>query len=503
MNVRDIRIDAFGALKDRRFAPEGPATLFYGPNEAGKSTLMGFIRAVLFGLPRSPAFERHEPPSGGPYGGSLVIELPDGTSYRVERTFYGESASGRGKHGMGRVRLTRLDAGADGNVAASASGGAGDEALLKALLGGVQGELFRSVFAFGLGELQELGTLQSEEVAGFLYSAGWGAGGAAIAAAEKRLAQEMDRLYRPRGKNQDIPQLVKRWEDELGGLRRSKDDLSRYAAMKDELERLDRDILEADEAMRRDRESSQRVDRWRRAREHGLRRREVVRQLSGLPAFDRFPEEALARFEARSADRERWTEELREREEKLAAIERSLDGIRVDEPALDARPKLEALLERAGLYREAKAAAARESAEADAAEREAAQTAARLGGGWTAAELAAYPLPVSDRERVREAKARLAALAREAELARAEDERAAGELAAAKRRAALAREALAAAEADAPPDWEPSAEAMRRKLALRPPAPEAASASPPRCRPQPPSSCPRCSGCATTPCWRR
>ncbi|MDF2663993.1 MAG: hypothetical protein K0Q94_6784, partial [Paenibacillus sp.] len=108
MNIRDIRIDAFGTLRDRRFAPEGPITLFYGPNEAGKSTIMGFIRAVLFGLPpRTVSSNLYEPHAGGMYGGALTLELGEGRSYRVERSFQIDSG-GRGRSGGGKVKVTRL-----------------------------------------------------------------------------------------------------------------------------------------------------------------------------------------------------------------------------------------------------------------------------------------------------------------------------------------------------------------------------------------------------------
>ncbi|MDT2240554.1 hypothetical protein P7H22_09765 [Paenibacillus larvae] len=60
--------------------------------------------------------------------------------------------------------------------------------------------MFRSLFAFGLGELQELRTLQSEELSGYLYSAGLGLSGSAIIAAGRKLNQDMDQLYKPRGK---------------------------------------------------------------------------------------------------------------------------------------------------------------------------------------------------------------------------------------------------------------------------------------------------------------
>ena len=56
MKITDIKIDGFGVWHDlaiRGLSPE--LTVFYGPNEAGKSTLMQFIRSVLYGVsPTTP-----------------------------------------------------------------------------------------------------------------------------------------------------------------------------------------------------------------------------------------------------------------------------------------------------------------------------------------------------------------------------------------------------------------------------------------------------------------
>ncbi|WP_158301933.1 AAA family ATPase [Paenibacillus mesophilus] len=476
MNIRDIRIDAFGSVRDKRFVPKGPITLFHGPNEAGKSTIMGLIRAVLFGLPpRSASANFYEPRSGSLYGGSLTLELNDGTAYRVERTFQVDS-NGRGKSG-GKVKVTRLyDEGSDGTSrqpgaagadSAAQRGDAQDEALLKQILGGVQSELFRSVFAFGLSELQELGTLQSDEVAGFLYSAGWGAQGGAVVSAERRLAQEMDKLYRPKGKNQEIAVLVRRWEEGQSELRRSKEKLAQYVAWGEQCAQLDREIRSADDSLRDVRESAARSERWLRARDHGLRLQTVDRKLKELPDFASFPHDAISRFEMMNAEHERLSGELREKEAKLAILERTLDSMTVDEALIAERQKLESMLERAGVYKEALSSLGGLRSEADADERNAELSLERLGIGWTAADLMAYPLPVSDREAVRAAKSEWDELRKEEALSRADAGRAALEREEAEKIAADTRavyEEAASLSGNGGAQWEPSAEAMRRKL---------------------------------------
>ena len=71
MKITDLKIDGFGVWHDltlRGLSRE--LTVFYGPNEAGKSTLMQFMRSILYGM--SPMRrERYLPPvvGGRPAGG--------------------------------------------------------------------------------------------------------------------------------------------------------------------------------------------------------------------------------------------------------------------------------------------------------------------------------------------------------------------------------------------------------------------------------------------------
>ena len=71
MKINDIQIDGFGVwsgleLKDL----SGKLTVIYGPNEAGKTTLMEFVRTQLFGLNESRRGRYLPPVHGGGAGGA-------------------------------------------------------------------------------------------------------------------------------------------------------------------------------------------------------------------------------------------------------------------------------------------------------------------------------------------------------------------------------------------------------------------------------------------------
>ena len=70
MRLKELFLDGFGHFQQRTFSlAEGRVTVFYGPNEAGKSTLLAFIRTVLFGFPAQHRDFHYPPLAGGRHGG--------------------------------------------------------------------------------------------------------------------------------------------------------------------------------------------------------------------------------------------------------------------------------------------------------------------------------------------------------------------------------------------------------------------------------------------------
>ena len=79
MKITDIHIDGFGVWHDLTLrGVSSELTVFYGPNEAGKSTLMNFLRTVLYGVTPQRR-KRYLPPlAGGRPGGWLKVDGEQG-----------------------------------------------------------------------------------------------------------------------------------------------------------------------------------------------------------------------------------------------------------------------------------------------------------------------------------------------------------------------------------------------------------------------------------------
>ena len=95
MRILDIHIDGFGKFENRDVTFGKRINIIHGANEAGKSTMHGFIEAMLFGVSKkAKGFSQSQQEimkpwkEGVPYGGTMRIEH-DGSVYRIERTFDG------------------------------------------------------------------------------------------------------------------------------------------------------------------------------------------------------------------------------------------------------------------------------------------------------------------------------------------------------------------------------------------------------------------------------
>lgn len=177
MRIKGWHVNGFGVFHNYSIDNlSAGLTVFVGPNEAGKSTLLAFIRTILFGFPDGRSKELKYPPlNGGRHGGRLILTAR-GHDYVIER------------HAGEKLPF----------VLTLSDGQCGDESDLRSLTGGADDRLFRSVFAFSLNELQVLETLTAEGVRDRIFSAGISGAGPSARAAMKELEDHSATLLRPR-----------------------------------------------------------------------------------------------------------------------------------------------------------------------------------------------------------------------------------------------------------------------------------------------------------------
>ncbi|MBV6714370.1 AAA family ATPase [Paenibacillus chitinolyticus] len=391
MIIREIRVRGFGSLQNRTYRFESPVTVLYGPNEAGKSTLLGFIRAVLFGFPtRAQAADRYEPDGGGSHGGALLLEDKQGRTVLIER--YADHGGPGRPPAAGSVKVT-LEGGAEGG-----------EELLRHLLGGLSAELFRSLFAFGLGELQELRTLQGDDIGGYLYGAGFGVSGSAVVEAERKLAARADALFRPRGRTQELNRSIRAYEELRSSRNRSADEISRYEEATAEWKRLGERLNELDAARTETAAELEWTRRCGKAFEPWLKLRRIQAEMAEIPEIPGFPLHAAERYEAIRQERDDFENERRQYEEESAALLRAVEALPVREELLEGAAELAVLEEEAGAYRSGQLAAASTETEKAQLNEALAALLRQLDEQWTRQDLADFPVSVGMKEQIREAR---------------------------------------------------------------------------------------------------
>jgi uncharacterized protein YhaN len=190
MRITRLDVDGFGTLAGLSVDGVSPnLTVIAGPNEVGKSTLLDFIRFILFGFPRGRGAARREPLHGGRHGGALRLCDDEGSEWTVER------------HGDQKEA-----------VVAGPGGLVGGEQELRLLLGGADATVFRTVFAFGLGELVSLENLASDEVRDLIFTAGVLGAGRSATKAMRDLSERRSELMKPRARSARANDLAHRLE---------------------------------------------------------------------------------------------------------------------------------------------------------------------------------------------------------------------------------------------------------------------------------------------------
>jgi len=175
MRIARIQVDAFMGVRGldvgMPLPGQGGLVVIEGPNEAGKTTLLRFVRQMLFG-------------GSEEIRGALILEH-EGRRYRLVRTAKGK-----------RYALQDLETGATVDLS------------LDALVGHLDAKVYQSVFAFGLEELRSFSSLTAEDVQERIYSASVVGAGRSARSALRSIETEMEELLLPRATSARLARLA-------------------------------------------------------------------------------------------------------------------------------------------------------------------------------------------------------------------------------------------------------------------------------------------------------
>ncbi|EHC2216418.1 AAA family ATPase [Listeria monocytogenes] len=215
MRITSIDIIGYGKWSDAHFNNIANFQVFYGENEAGKSTIMAFIHSILFGFPtKQQSIPRMEPKNGGPYGGRLTLEDTP----------------------LGKVIIERLKGKATGDVRIYYGDGqtAGEEKLPE-IIGEIDRNTYEAIFSFDIHGLQNIHQWKKKEFERYLLATGTTGSDALLKGAEA-LQKKLDSLYKPSGRNPLINQQLKKVKEAQQAFQNAKKQNAQYEQLINEKE---------------------------------------------------------------------------------------------------------------------------------------------------------------------------------------------------------------------------------------------------------------------------
>ncbi len=377
MRIRSLHVAGFGKFADFRRGPfERPVTVFHGANEAGKSTLLAFIRRVLFGFLDGRSRSNPYPPlAGGRHGGSITLVSDAGDAVILER-YQGS--------GGGPVALTSV---AGEPVAAAA---------LPRLLGGHSRHIFESVFAFTLDELHDEDLLRDDSVNSQLYSAGMGA--AQLPRARRTLDAQKRELFLKGGSKHALHSAAKKLGDVDARLGDVRDNAARYGERSARLRDVESKLARLNAERKAQGHRLARANQLKNAWDDWIAFNSASTERDKLPALKDFPADGASRLDAlEKVLKTARTERDNARDDSRRA--RTLAEAAIEHESLLAREEaIRALERRRTEFDNAVADLPKLQGDVVQCDRKLAATLKNLGSDWDADRLEAFDLSLAVRE---------------------------------------------------------------------------------------------------------
>ncbi len=327
MRITEIHIDHFGVLHDLTvpIPLDGPFVLL-GNNEAGKSTLLAFLRAMLFGIPRSRSKDERSYPMAEHRIGALKLLTQSYGELRLERR--------RGPHG-GQVTITDAD-----GVERPAE-------LLHQLVGGVDRDVYRTIYGFSLDELQNIHTVTGDSVANAFHAASLGTDRVALQSARDTLEKQLAQLFKPSGRTQEAALALGELDTVEKQLREHEGELEKFNRMqreKAEQTEQRQSLHQKAESLRLNlaelKKAASAWDDW-------VDLRQAETQLAELPAVpDEFPENGAARIQSLRDTLESLESEKRTTETERAQLETEWRQLNTEKRFEPNAPRIRSLVRR-------------------------------------------------------------------------------------------------------------------------------------------------------------
>ena len=383
MKITEVQVERYGVWRQLHIPLSTAGVhVFYGPNEAGKTTLLRFIRGVLYGFNSLPEADGIAPLY--PAAGALGISA-EGRAWQLHRRAAGDGTSD--------VTLW------------SGENREPDTGRLESWFQGVGEQVFDDVFAIGLRELQQLATLSDDEAAQRIYGITLGPEGQRLLDISRRADADRNRLLnpkfsatqRPTGELLELFDEHDRLQARIESLRAQRDDYASLATERDQTEQEISNLKQRQSGIQHELRGHLLLQR---AHVPWQRLQECERQLAELPDVREFPEEGLARLDKLDSD---ITVASRTRQTLIAEVQawRKQGKITIDPEFRRQAAALHGLVAQRGLLDDLQQQQQTAQSHAEEADLSYESEREQLGGNWTTSKLAELDTSSEAYERLR------------------------------------------------------------------------------------------------------
>lgn len=93
MEIKNIKINNYGTLKQKEINLENNINIIYGKNESGKSTLLNYLKNIFYGISKNKNgkeisdYEKYLPWVGEDFSGKIKYQLNNGNTFEIFRDF--------------------------------------------------------------------------------------------------------------------------------------------------------------------------------------------------------------------------------------------------------------------------------------------------------------------------------------------------------------------------------------------------------------------------------
>ncbi|MFB6226374.1 MAG: AAA family ATPase [Candidatus Paceibacteria bacterium] len=275
MIIKEINIDGFGKFKDFTLKSlDQGVNIIYGDNEAGKTTLLKFIRFTLFGYPRRKN-KRMKPTQGGDHGGRIKGLMKSGKQVIFER-FSGSKG--------GDINLIYND------------NQTSDQEKWFELLGEADQKLYENVYTFSLDELVGIESLTESGVEDKIFSIGLGLGDTSIGDIENNIRQRVEEIYNPQGSTQQVYQFLEKITNQKDKVHDIKSNLDSYQSLTKKKESLTNEIEEIKHELHKLKKEKNKKEGVLNSYDSFLKIKNIDEELNNLPEKKELPDISKEEF---------------------------------------------------------------------------------------------------------------------------------------------------------------------------------------------------------------